>query len=89
MLLQSIQDSDYDAYTKLTDPSLSAFEPETVKTLTVIKTKHILQQGQLVKGHEFQRFYFENGMRKYFLHQIKYFHFLRTHFDKRRPLKLL
>lgn len=48
MLLQSIQDSDYEAYTKLTDPSLSAFEPET--------------QGQLVKGHEFQRFYFENGM---------------------------
>lgn len=48
MLLQSIQDSDFDAYTKLTDPSLSAFEPET--------------QGQLVKGQEFQRFYFENGM---------------------------
>lgn len=31
MLLQAIQDSDYDAYTKLTDSSLSAFEPETVK----------------------------------------------------------
>ena len=33
MLLQSIQDSDFDAYTKLTDPSLSAFEPETVLTI--------------------------------------------------------
>ena len=39
MLLQSIQDSDYEAYTKLTDPSLSAFEPETVQVLILTDNK--------------------------------------------------
>jgi len=48
MLLQAIQDADWETYVKLTDPQMTCFEPET--------------RGQLIKGQEFHRFYFENGM---------------------------
>jgi len=48
MLLQAIQDADFETYVKLTDSSITCFEPEA--------------QGQLIKGQEFHRFYFENGI---------------------------
>jgi len=48
MLLQAIQDADFETYVKLTDSSITCFEPEA--------------HGQLIKGQEFHRFYFENGI---------------------------
>ena len=44
-LLDAIDGGDWDAYTELCDPSLTAYEPEAV--------------GQLVRGMEFHRFYFD------------------------------
>ncbi|HET6327959.1 MAG TPA: DUF4440 domain-containing protein [Planctomycetaceae bacterium] len=44
-LLNSIADQDWSAYTRLCDPSLTCFEPES--------------RGQLVKGMDFHKFYFE------------------------------
>ena len=44
-LLDSIDQQDWQTYTQLCDPSLTAFEPEAV--------------GNLVAGMEFHRFYFE------------------------------
>jgi calcium/calmodulin-dependent protein kinase (CaM kinase) II len=46
-LLESIAQADWAAYQELCDPSLTAFEPEGC--------------GQLVRGLEFHRFYFELG----------------------------
>jgi calcium/calmodulin-dependent protein kinase (CaM kinase) II len=46
-LLQCIADGDWGVYSKLCDPSLSCFEPES--------------RGQLVEGLEFHRYYFEYG----------------------------
>jgi calcium/calmodulin-dependent protein kinase (CaM kinase) II len=46
-LLRSIATGDWNTYTELCDPSLTAFEPEA--------------RGQLVSGLEFHRFYFELG----------------------------
>ena len=44
-LLASIADQEWSAYSKLCDPSLTCFEPES--------------RGQLVEGMDFHRFYFE------------------------------
>ena len=44
-LLDSIDQQDWDTYTQLCDPSLSAFEPEG--------------RGYLIEGMPFHRFYFE------------------------------
>ena len=46
-LLESIARRDWAAYTELTDPDLTCFEPEAA--------------GQLVEGLEFHRFYFQLG----------------------------
>ncbi|MEX0679597.1 MAG: DUF4440 domain-containing protein [Pirellulales bacterium] len=46
-LLDSIAAADWDTYSRLCDPALSAFEPEG--------------RGHLVEGLEFHRFYFELG----------------------------
>jgi hypothetical protein len=44
-LLASIADQEWGVYSKLCDPSLTCFEPES--------------RGQLVEGMDFHRFYFE------------------------------
>jgi hypothetical protein len=44
-LLSSIADQDWSTYTRLCDPSLTCFEPES--------------RGQLVEGMDFHKFYFE------------------------------
>jgi hypothetical protein len=46
-LLLSIAKGDWDTYSELCDPTITAFEPEA--------------RGQLVEGMEFHRFYFEQG----------------------------
>lgn len=46
-LLDSIDRGDWPTYLELSDPSLTAFEPEAL--------------GQLVEGLDFHRFYFELG----------------------------
>jgi hypothetical protein len=46
-LLQSIAEGDWEVYSKLCDPTLSCFEPES--------------RGQLVEGMGFHRYYFEHG----------------------------
>jgi len=46
-LLESIAAADWETYADLCDPSLSAFEPESL--------------GHLVEGMEFHRFYFNLG----------------------------
>jgi calcium/calmodulin-dependent protein kinase (CaM kinase) II len=45
-LLDAISTGDFEQYTKLCDPNLTAFEPEAL--------------GNLVEGMEFHRFYFDN-----------------------------
>ncbi|XP_051165218.1 calcium/calmodulin-dependent protein kinase type II delta chain isoform X6 [Leptopilina boulardi] len=45
-LIESINTGDYEAYTKICDPHLTAFEPEAL--------------GNLVEGMEFHKFYFDN-----------------------------
>ncbi|XP_073985849.1 calcium/calmodulin-dependent protein kinase II isoform X8 [Rhodnius prolixus] len=45
-LLEAINTGDFDAYTKICDPHLTAFEPEAL--------------GNLVEGMEFHKFYFDN-----------------------------
>lgn len=46
-LLASIADGDWNTYSELCDPTISAFEPEA--------------RGQLVEGMDFHRFYFGLG----------------------------
>ncbi|KAK1792050.1 hypothetical protein P4O66_001828 [Electrophorus voltai] len=47
-LIESINNGDFEAYSKLCDPGLTSFEPEAL--------------GNLVEGHDFHRFYFENDL---------------------------
>ena len=44
-MLQSIASQDWETYTRLCDPTLTAFEPEA--------------QGHLVEGMDFHKFYFD------------------------------
>jgi ketosteroid isomerase-like protein len=46
-LIEAINNGDFDAYTKICDPHLTAFEPEAL--------------GNLVEGMDFHKFYFDNG----------------------------
>jgi len=46
-ILESIAIGDFDGYSKLADPHMTAFEPESL--------------GNLVAGMDFHKFYFENG----------------------------
>ncbi|XP_030644027.1 calcium/calmodulin-dependent protein kinase type II delta 2 chain isoform X7 [Chanos chanos] len=50
LLIESINNGDFEAYTKICDPALTSFEPEAL--------------GNLVEGHDFHRFYFENALSK-------------------------
>uniref|UniRef100_A0A673LIJ4 Calcium/calmodulin-dependent protein kinase type II subunit alpha-like n=1 Tax=Sinocyclocheilus rhinocerous TaxID=307959 RepID=A0A673LIJ4_9TELE len=45
-LIEAISNGDFENYTKMCDPSVSAFEPEAL--------------GNLVEGLDFHRFYFDN-----------------------------
>nr|XP_020450510.1 calcium/calmodulin-dependent protein kinase type II delta 1 chain [Monopterus albus] len=49
-LIESINNGDFEAYTKICDPGLTSFEPEAL--------------GNLVEGTDFHRFYFENALSK-------------------------
>uniref|UniRef100_A0A1B0CT04 Calcium/calmodulin-dependent protein kinase II association-domain domain-containing protein n=1 Tax=Lutzomyia longipalpis TaxID=7200 RepID=A0A1B0CT04_LUTLO len=49
-LIEAINNGDFDAYTKICDPHLTAFEPEAL--------------GNLVEGMDFHKFYFENVLGK-------------------------
>uniref|UniRef100_A0A3P8V7N0 calcium/calmodulin-dependent protein kinase n=1 Tax=Cynoglossus semilaevis TaxID=244447 RepID=A0A3P8V7N0_CYNSE len=49
-LIESINNGDFEAYAKICDPGLTTFEPEAL--------------GNLVEGHDFHRFYFENALSK-------------------------
>ncbi|XP_070503254.1 calcium/calmodulin-dependent protein kinase type II alpha chain isoform X2 [Chironomus tepperi] len=49
-LIEAINNGDFDAYTKICDPHLTAFEPESL--------------GNLVEGMDFHKFYFENVLGK-------------------------
>ncbi|CAO1402984.1 unnamed protein product [Diamesa hyperborea] len=46
-LIETINSGDFNGYTKICDPHLTAFEPESM--------------GNLVEGMDFHKFYFENG----------------------------
>ena len=46
-LLDAISCKDFDAFSKLCDPNLTCFEPETL--------------GNLIEGMDFHKFYFDNG----------------------------
>merc|ERR1719411_2357084 len=46
LILDAINSGDFETYTKLCDPNITAFEPEAL--------------GNLVEGIEFHRFYFDN-----------------------------
>ncbi|NXY49703.1 KCC2A kinase, partial [Ceuthmochares aereus] len=45
-LIEAISNGDFESYTKMCDPGMTAFEPEAL--------------GNLVEGLDFHRFYFEN-----------------------------
>ncbi|XP_041920844.1 calcium/calmodulin-dependent protein kinase type II subunit gamma isoform X2 [Alosa sapidissima] len=49
-LIEAINNGDFEAYTRICDPSLTSFEPETL--------------GNLVEGMDFHKFYFENLLSK-------------------------
>ncbi|XP_060921196.1 calcium/calmodulin-dependent protein kinase type II delta 2 chain isoform X12 [Labrus mixtus] len=49
-LIESINNGDFESYAKICDPGLTSFEPEAL--------------GNLVEGHDFHRFYFENALSK-------------------------
>ncbi|XP_051557926.1 calcium/calmodulin-dependent protein kinase type II delta 2 chain-like isoform X3 [Myxocyprinus asiaticus] len=49
-LIESINNGDFEVYAKICDPGLTSFEPEAL--------------GNLVEGHDFHRFYFENALSK-------------------------
>ncbi|XP_036222974.1 calcium/calmodulin-dependent protein kinase type II alpha chain isoform X2 [Bactrocera oleae] len=49
-LIEAINSGDFDGYTKICDPHLTAFEPEAL--------------GNLVEGIDFHKFYFENVLGK-------------------------
>uniref|UniRef100_A0A8C1VZV5 calcium/calmodulin-dependent protein kinase n=1 Tax=Cyprinus carpio TaxID=7962 RepID=A0A8C1VZV5_CYPCA len=50
LLIEAINNGDFEAYTKISDPGLTSFEPEAL--------------GNLVEGTDFHRFYFENSLSK-------------------------
>ncbi|XP_039546752.1 calcium/calmodulin-dependent protein kinase type II delta 1 chain isoform X9 [Pimephales promelas] len=50
LLIEAINNGDFEAYTKICDPGLTSFEPEAL--------------GNLVEGTDFHRFYFENALSK-------------------------
>jgi calcium/calmodulin-dependent protein kinase (CaM kinase) II len=50
-LLTAIATGDFESYTKLVDPQLTCFEPETC--------------GNLIEGLDFHRFYFDNASKSY------------------------
>ncbi|XP_047654626.1 calcium/calmodulin-dependent protein kinase type II subunit delta isoform X6 [Phacochoerus africanus] len=50
-LIEAINNGDFEAYTKICDPGLTAFEPEAL--------------GNLVEGMDFHRFYFENDSKNF------------------------
>uniref|UniRef100_A0A8C9WM90 calcium/calmodulin-dependent protein kinase n=1 Tax=Scleropages formosus TaxID=113540 RepID=A0A8C9WM90_SCLFO len=50
LLIEAINNGDFEAYMKMCDHSLTSFEPEAL--------------GNLVEGHDFHRFYFENALSK-------------------------
>uniref|UniRef100_A0A672NPE7 calcium/calmodulin-dependent protein kinase n=1 Tax=Sinocyclocheilus grahami TaxID=75366 RepID=A0A672NPE7_SINGR len=50
LLIEAINNGDFEAYTKMCDPGLTSFEPEAL--------------GNLVEGTDFHRFYFENSLSK-------------------------
>jgi len=50
LILDAINTGDFEAYTKLCDPNITAFEPEAL--------------GNLVEGIEFHRFYFDNSLKQ-------------------------
>eukprot|EP00092_Neocalanus_flemingeri_P010586 GFUD01011404.1.p1 GENE.GFUD01011404.1~~GFUD01011404.1.p1 ORF type:complete len:457 (-),score=64.80 GFUD01011404.1:48-1418(-) len=56
LILDAINSGDFEAYTKLCDPNITAFEPEAL--------------GNLVEGIEFHRFYFDNC--EYQINHISY-----------------
>ncbi|XP_060772801.1 calcium/calmodulin-dependent protein kinase type II delta 2 chain isoform X7 [Neoarius graeffei] len=49
-LIESINNGDFETYSKMCDPGLTSFEPEAL--------------GNLVEGHDFHRFYFEHALSK-------------------------
>merc|ERR1719410_896062 len=49
-ILDAINSGDFDTYTKLCDPNITAFEPEAL--------------GNLVEGIEFHKFYFDNSVKQ-------------------------
>eukprot|EP00066_Takifugu_rubripes_P012151 XP_011601417.1 PREDICTED: calcium/calmodulin-dependent protein kinase type II subunit gamma isoform X4 [Takifugu rubripes] len=49
-LIEAINNGDFDAYTRICDPGLTSFEPESL--------------GNLVEGMDFHKFYFENLLSK-------------------------
>merc|ERR1719295_2227934 len=57
LILDAINSGDFEAYTKLCDPNITAFEPEAL--------------GNLVEGIEFHRFYFDNFLSVQALKQSK------------------
>jgi len=57
LILDAINSGDFEAYTKLCDPNITAFEPEAL--------------GNLVEGIEFHRFYFDNFLSIQALKQSK------------------
>ncbi|KAG8135098.1 hypothetical protein E2320_008146 [Naja naja] len=50
LLIEAINNGDFEAYTKICDPGLTSFEPEAL--------------GNLVEGMDFHKFYFENLLSK-------------------------
>ncbi|KAK2823006.1 hypothetical protein Q7C36_019606 [Tachysurus vachellii] len=52
-LIESINNGDFEFYSKMCDPGLTSFEPEAL--------------GNLVEGHDFHRFYFEHGTEHHYL----------------------
>lgn len=50
-LIDVINRGDYERYTQICDPALTAFEPESL--------------GNIVIGMPFHKFYFDNGMRQF------------------------
>jgi len=49
-ILDAVNSGDFETYTKLCDPSITAFEPEAL--------------GNLVEGIEFHKFYFDNSIKQ-------------------------
>lgn len=57
-LIDVINRGDYESYTKICDPEITAFEPEAI--------------GNVVVGMPFHKFYFDNGNKKKFPHFVNH-----------------